>query len=224
MIRATLDQASQRRMEIMHIYFRLIYECTTNARYLVLKNDPEIFESYIKYSLRDDKRLKERIEDNIKEDDRDEAPIEKRMTKSIGRYFKTGGYNIDEIDTSNRQPWGGDNIYYRAKELGMNKAHLLMFSGQSSPIHGNWHDLILYHLDQNEDGEFEPVQKWHSPDIRIINSISYLTVPLFKDFITYLAGEEIEEINQLYDELIERILLLEELHEKYLYRITKPAH
>jgi hypothetical protein len=220
LIRATLDQASQRRMEIIHIYFRLIYECTVNARYLILKNNPEIFESYIKYSLRNDKRLRDRIKENMKEGNRDEVPIEKRMTKSIEKYFKKGGYTFEEIDASNRQPWGGDNIYYRAKELNMNRAHLFMFKGQSSPIHGNWHDLVLYHLNQNGNGEFEPVQEWHSPDIRIINSISILTVPLFKDFVTYLAGEEIEEINNLYDELLERILLLEKLHEEQLQKIT----
>lgn len=220
LIRAILDQASQRRMEVVHIFFRLIYECTVNARYLMLKNDEEIFEDYIKYSLREDKRLLDRIDDNLKSENRSEKEIEKRMKKSISRYYERGGYSIEEINSSNKSPWGGDNIYFRAKELGMNEAHLLMFSGQSSQIHGNWHDLILYHLKENKDGTYQPVQDWHSPDSRIINAVSFLSIPLLKDFINYLSGTEVRETTELYDEIISRILLLENLHEDYLQGIT----
>ena len=205
-------------MEILHVFLRLIYECTINARFLIKKNSPDIFESYIKYTLREDKRLYERIQQNVEDDERNLRPIERRMIKSIKRYYDIADYELDEIDASNKQNWGNSSVYYRAKELDMNEAHMLLFSGQSFTIHGNWHDLLLYHLEETDDGNFKPVQDWNPPKTSVLNSISFLTIPLLKDFINYLSGEEVEETNKLYDEIEERVVLLEYLHEDFLQK------
>ena len=216
LIIAVLDQAAKNRMEIVHIFLRLIYECTINARFLMKKNSKEVFESYIKYTLRDDKRLYERIYKDKENEKRELRPIDKRMIKSIERYYKIAGYELKDIDSSNKRNWGGSNVYKRAEELNMKEAHQLLFSGQSFVIHGNWHDLLLYHLEETDDGYFKPAQDWSSPKTSIVNSISFFTVPLLKDFINYLHGDVYEKTEKLYNEIFDRVVALEYLHEEYL--------
>ena len=138
------------------------------------------------------------------------------MIKSIERYYKIAGYELKDIDSSNKRNWGGSNVYKRAEELNMKEAHQLLFSGQSFVIHGNWHDLLLYHLEETDDGYFKPAQDWSSPKTSIVNSISFFTVPLLKDFINYLHGDVYEKTEKLYNEIFDRVVALEYLHEEYL--------
>lgn len=55
LISAILDQTCQYRREIIMIHTRLAFECIINLRYLINHTSEELFDSYIKYSLKQEK-------------------------------------------------------------------------------------------------------------------------------------------------------------------------
>jgi hypothetical protein len=65
LISALLDQICQKRRETTFIVSRLTFETIVNLAYFIEFGSPELFEQYIKYSLRQEKRLHDRITANI---------------------------------------------------------------------------------------------------------------------------------------------------------------
>ncbi|MCF8241462.1 MAG: DUF5677 domain-containing protein [Melioribacteraceae bacterium] len=210
-----LDQASKNHQEILNILSRLIYETLLNIMFLLHQNNDEIFESFVKYSLRNDKRLWNRIEDNIQTRG-EELPIERRMKESILYNFEQAEITIKEVDEKMKAPWGDKSTYKRAEDLGIEKMHLHMFSGQSHAIHGNWNDLIFYHLKRNGN-YFEPDFNWSKVRPQGMLSQSLFTTNALKQYVLFLEIPiENEVINRL-ENLEKRISTVDALHEKFLH-------
>ena len=65
LIGALLDQICQRRREITFIIARLAFECIVNIGFLIKFGDAATYDSYVRYSLRQEKRLLDRISKEI---------------------------------------------------------------------------------------------------------------------------------------------------------------
>ena len=66
LLSALLDQICQQRREIAFLVARIAFECIVNLRYLIkFADDAEIFDSYVAHSLRQEKRLHNKIQENI---------------------------------------------------------------------------------------------------------------------------------------------------------------
>lgn len=89
LISALLDQTCQRRRETTFIFSRLAFETIVNITYLIRCASPELFDSYVRYSLRHEKKLHDLIHENIKARGGEELPIERRMLNSIERAANT---------------------------------------------------------------------------------------------------------------------------------------
>jgi len=139
-----LDNVCQRRSEIVAILFRCLSETVVNIIYLTKSNSSSLYEEYINYSLREEKKMLKIIDENIKSRGY-ELYIEDRMRKSILEAFKKSGFDVEKIDEKNSKPWGG-SIYSRAMAIGMSEAYRGLFGGPSHAIHGNWQDLLRFHL------------------------------------------------------------------------------
>ena len=83
LISTLLDQTCQLRRETTFIVSRLAYETAVNLAYLIENGSNELFDDYIRYSLRQEKKLYELIETNIAERGGIRLPIEDRMLASI---------------------------------------------------------------------------------------------------------------------------------------------
>ncbi|MFC1590414.1 DUF5677 domain-containing protein, partial [Candidatus Omnitrophota bacterium] len=65
LLQGVLDQTCQNRREIAEILFRCLAESAINLKYLIKASSDKAFEEYIDYSLREEKRLLNRIEKGI---------------------------------------------------------------------------------------------------------------------------------------------------------------
>src|SRR5712671_4075241 len=84
LISALLDQICQHRREITFIIARLAFECIVNLRYLVkFADDAGVCDSYVAYSLRQEKRLHDRINNEIVKNGGARSPVQTRMLNSI---------------------------------------------------------------------------------------------------------------------------------------------
>jgi hypothetical protein len=87
-----LDQASQDRREIFSIVTRLTFETLVTIRYLTEFFSPDLIQSYIRFSLKHERRLHEKIQTNIDARGGEVLPIEARMLASIKRSAESQRY------------------------------------------------------------------------------------------------------------------------------------
>jgi hypothetical protein len=94
-----LDQKSKKREEVLVIIARLVFESIVNLSYLITNHSKELFDSYVIYSLQNDKKLYDKIYENIKNRDEERIlRIEDRMLKSIKRNFDKSEVRIEDYD------------------------------------------------------------------------------------------------------------------------------
>lgn len=220
LISAFLDQTCQKRREITVVLGRMVFECIINIKYLIKNASPDLFRSYIHYSLQHEKKLQATILANIESRGGEILDIERRMLASIERSFKASETKPDEIPQKKVRDWGGKNLFEKAKEVGLEDAYLSIISGPSHSVHGNWQELLEYNVEQSEDG-FAPCLDWHTPRPQIANAIAIHAVEAAKEYLIYLkyiSPRDVEEIIIRLEDLLTRILLLDKHHEMFLVR------
>jgi hypothetical protein len=217
LISAMLDQTTQFRRETTHIFARLAFECIINLRYLIKHASSELFNSYIDYSLKHEKKLRTKILENIKARGGTKLNIESRMLSSIDKSFKISGVSPDNMTHQEPKNWGNKNIYEKADDLGLTDAYLATFGGGSHSIHGNWQDLLEFHLITNHDDcTFRANIDWHPPRPQILNALSLHATQAIIDYVKWLDPKSSDNIVKALKELEDRILLLDKLHERFL--------
>lgn len=225
MVRATklqssfLDQLCQNRLEIAIIIFRCLSETLINLKYLLEKKDDKIFDDYVEYSLKNESKLMKIIKNNIDKSGQ-ELPIEKRINKSIERSFKKS--STEDISTD--RGWGDINeksIFDKTKKVGWEDLYLALIGFPSHSVHGNWQDLIDFHL-QYENGDFNPNFEWNNPRPQIITPICRLSAEVDRIYLNkIIEDKELKmKISDRIDDYIERIFLVDQLHEKFIQKIS----
>ncbi|WP_316184301.1 DUF5677 domain-containing protein [Bradyrhizobium sp. SZCCHNRI1003] len=220
LISALLDQICQRRREIAFIIGRLAFECIVNLRFL-LKNvdDPSVFNSYVTYSLKTERRLQDKIEERIANREGQVLPVETRMLNSIARVAKASGVRIEDAPTSRPREWADKNIFEKAESVGLGQAYLGTFRGPSASIHGNWMDLLEFQLDTDHDeGTFAPSFEWRNPRPQIAQTIAHLAVEAARDYFDYLGEGPLDFIDERFDDLSSRIQQAMRAHEEFLVK------
>src|SRR5262245_11904317 len=97
---------------------------------------------------------------------------------------------LDDVDPTDRRPWGGKNIREKTDEVGLRDAYVAAFGGGSQSIHGNWSELYRFHL--HWDGAaFTPNTEWKNPRPQIINALALVVIGTFRPYFHFMAGEEI---------------------------------
>lgn len=213
LISALLDQTCQHRRETSFIFARLAFECIVNLMFIIKNDRPEIVQSYVEHSLRHEKRLRDRIRANIAARGGEILPIEKRMLASIERSAKESGVNLDRIDPPKN--WAGKNLFEKAQDVGLDEAYLGAFAGPSHSVHGNWQDLLEYHLEA-EDGCFSSDFEWHPPRPQLLTAVAHLAVITLREFFSEIIGPAGNAVAEKLPDLHERIQRLVHLHEEFL--------
>lgn len=182
---------------------------------MLQNKNADLFDEYIEYSLREEKRLLNKINQNIANRGY-ELPIENRMKHSIGRAFTTSSFLPEKVHEENKEPWG-ETIYKRAKSIGMEEEYFAIFSLPSHAVHGNWQDLITHHLEY-KNNEFSPRTDWTSPLPQYLFTSAFLCAETNKLYLNEILEEcgEKKQINDLLDDIIIRIRVSDELHEQFL--------
>lgn len=219
LISAMLDQTCQHRRETTFIFGRLAFECIVNTLFLIKNDRPEVTTSYIEYSMRHEKRLRDRICRNVASRGGEVLHIEERMLRSIESSARRSGVNLDSINPPKN--WGGKNLFEKAKDVGLEDAYLGAFAGPSHAVHGNWQDLLEYHLDSDEEGYTADLQ-WHRPRPQLLTTLAHLTVETLTVFFSDVLGAAGNQLAEKIPDLRVRIGQFVHLHEEFLARGSKP--
>lgn len=213
-----LSEIVNHRMETAMIFERSIYETCINIMYLVKKNDPLVFDEYVKYSLRYEKRLYLEIQGNIAVRG-SKLYIEERMMKSIENSFLKSRIDMAEIDETARDTWGG-SIRKRFKYLNIDHLYDVLISRVSHTIHGNWQDLLTHYIAYNEDGTFEPKGDSSVPKPQAICAMTTILVKTINAFAEWFIDSysEKEIIIERLDQIDSDVRIIDESHEGYLVR------
>jgi len=222
LLSAHLDQVCQKRQETVAIISRLMFECVVDIKFLIKNASPELFTSYIKYSLRHERKLRDVILENIKDRGGSKLHIEKRMLTSIERAAKRSGMQIDDISPSHPRNWGDKNISERTKDVGLEVTYLGLYGGGSRSIHGGWMDLLHHHLEYEESG-FAPNFTWGRPRPQQLLPISQLILETTREFLMYIGVSASDPIIHRIDDVFGNIRITDEAHEAFLSSGTVPS-
>lgn len=210
---AYLEQYTKKRTETCMILLRSLMETYINLKYFLKFKDQYTLSHYIKNSLKQEKLLLEFIKKN---GGRDEAlqHIEQRMTDSINRSIKASGFTEDEI--SNSSKWE-EKVKKRLGEI-IDPSLYILYGNSSHSVHGNWQDLLFFHLSKSGDG-FVQKSDWTTPTIQLIAPVTLMSCDLLKNF-----SEEVLPDSKNKDILLEEIKdiflrtwKLDKLHEKFIH-------
>jgi len=212
-----LDAVCQRRSEIASILERCLSETIINLIYLITQNSNELYDEYIIYSLREEKKLLDLIDKNVTSRGY-ELPIESRMRSSIMRSFDSSGLAPDQIDETNRKTWGG-SIFRRAESIGLAEAYRALFGLPSHVIHGNWQDLLRFHVKQEGD-EFLPSMEWTIPRPQPIFLLGLLSAAVCELYLNEKLPdcEDRRFLLEIINDCQRRIKEADELHEHFLQK------
>ena len=213
LVSALLDQTCQHRRETTFIFARLAFECIVNAMFLIKNSGADVVASYIECSLLHERRLRDRIRENIASRRGVVLPIEERMLRSIESSAKESGVDLDDVKPSSN--WGGKNLFEKARDVGLEAAYLGAFAGPSHSVHGNWQDLLEYHLDSDAEGYVANLQ-WHRPRPQLLTTLALLTIHLLETFFSLVVGRAGDAIAEKLPDLRSRVLALVSLHEEFL--------
>lgn len=203
-----LQNICEGKIEIASILSRCIGETYVNAKYLLSNSEERVIRNYIKYSLITEKALWNTIRENIEKRGGNTEHIEKRMNNSIERSFDDSDFELDEVSRSSK--W--KNISKRANEVAGDEFYSIFYGIGSHSIHGNWQDILTYHLKGSDDG-FILNLNWNGPQPQLVDA----TVLMNLDLVESLAEEfKKPEIIKIKEELIDYQVDLVEAHENYL--------
>jgi Family of unknown function (DUF5677) len=144
------------RMELFGFLLRGATETAVNLRYLLEHGTPELFEAFVRASLRLDKQLHDRIEARVADRGGTVMPMEHSMLAGIERAFKVAGVELDDVDAADHSAWSPRGAYGRFEATGLKELYGPYFGVQSNYVHGNWHELYDHHLTVQPDGGFLP--------------------------------------------------------------------
>lgn len=217
LLSALLDQVCQRRRETADILLRLVFETSVNARFLIQEWSAELADSYVRTSLRHERKLRDTIEANVSARNGEVLPIEDRMLRSIDRTAVLSGVPLDTVDLKQKAPWGGKHVAQKAKEVGWLNAYDAVFGGMSHNVHGSWQDLLSHHLEADQAGRFVPELDWTRPRPQPLLTTSFLVVQVVAEVANFLGGKiALDQLDPYLADLNQRIDEANSLHESYL--------
>lgn len=150
-----MSEPDRQRLELGLFFQRGITEAAVNLRYLLERGSDEVFDAFVRDSLKPDRKLHDKIQAAIAARGETLA-IEARMLRSIARNFERAGVEMESVDPDDRGAWSPRGIYGRFEELGIKDSYLAFFQIASHYVHGSWNDLITYQLEEDDQGNLEP--------------------------------------------------------------------
>jgi hypothetical protein len=221
LIDAMLDQTCKHRMETMMIFGRLAFETIVNLKFLCTQGRDEIFQSYIQYSMRHEKKLYNTIKSRISERACEILPIETRMLASIDKQAALSGVDLATVKPSSPKNWADKNLFEKAEVVGLAEAYLAAFGGASHNVHGNWMDILEHHV-TFKNGFFHPAGHWSNPRPQVLLAMAKLTIEALDTYFNYLGHLEVRaEMHGRLDDVLNRIFEVDRLHEAYLRQQMK---
>ena len=177
---------------------RCIIESAVNLRYLLIKDNDEVYDRFVKNSLVAERELYDTIQGNIKGRGGEQLAIEQSMLNSIKDTCEQSGLTVEEINP-NAGSWGG-SFRDRLTTLGYDwPAYTALERIPSHAIHGDWVDLVKNHLLFKVDG-FEPNYDHLKTDGELLSPVGIFVVEAVRDYLNkYFDLPDAEPLHQRLD-------------------------
>ncbi|MCX6813505.1 MAG: hypothetical protein NTV77_03470, partial [Candidatus Azambacteria bacterium] len=167
--------------------------------------------------------LEENIFSNIL-NRKNKLPIEKRMLKSITSTFSRSGLDNLEREELKKTQWGIKNqdldISGKAKDIGLYSIYENIFTTSSHFIHGSWHELDFYHLEQEKDirGTRPPQMSYTTPKPQLLEAVSIFILETLQEYLSTIVEDsnQATEIRGYLDEISKWFFDMSNKHEEYL--------
>ena len=200
-----------RHRELAHLFFRLILETSTRMEYLITsKTKKKTFRSFILASYKPEKEMLQDLKSKAKE--RSLIPIEKRMMRSILYWLKRD--RITQKELFNNTIWNVDGKNFRdiMKMYNPDSMYPYAYGGASNPVHGNWGDINLYHL--NQDGRYYiPKLSFTDPDPRLTGSLTHICLDSLLKYLKWNKSDPDRVISSIAEKVIDLNFALDQAHE-----------
>ena len=215
LLSAHLDQICQKRQEVVFIISRLLFENIVNIKFFIKNGAQGLFDSYVKYALRNERKLRDLILSNIQNRKGLSLHIEHRMLTSIEKVSRQSGIKIDDVLPNKPKEWGDKNFYERTKDVGLESTYLGLYGGSSRSIHGNWTDILYHHLEYSDQG-FSPKFEWGRPRPQQVLPIAQLTLETTKEFLLHIGSAPNAPIIHHIDSIFDNMKATDSAHEDWL--------
>lgn len=182
--------------ETISLIQRVQFETIINARYLIVKNDPAVFKSYVKSSLSPEKELWIRIQDNIAKREGRELAIEVSMLRSIAKFCRLGNVSIEELNPK-FSAWS-PNFYEKCKMFGLEDNVAGIYGIGSHGIHSSFVDIMYNYLQENENGIIEAKYSHNAPEENHLTMTGVFITQLCSDFASYAFTDSTATLIQDY--------------------------
>ena len=134
-------------LEANLILLRSISESIVNLRFLISKNDPSLFDKFVNSSLGPERELFDLVTE-ISGARGCLVPIEERILEHIHDTCRISGVPIEKV-LPGHQTWGA-GMKQKLKHLSIEERYCSLQRIPSHSVHGDWVDLVTYHLNINE--------------------------------------------------------------------------
>lgn len=210
----SLIHISRRELELAAIFFRLIYETTVRMKYLMQsKSKGKSIRSFILASYKPEKEVLADLDDKAR--NRPLINIEKRMRRKIRARLKRDGISVDEL--MNNKMWSVDGKGFRQilAELGGQSAYSYAFGSGSHAIHGDWHEIDLYHLER-EGRYYLPKLSYDDPDPRLACPLTEVCLDTLLFYLKWSKCDPDNVMAPVVSKLLELSRAIDVAHENTL--------
>ena len=194
--------------ETVEILNRCIIESVINLRYLLLKDDDNVYDRFVKNSLVAERELRDMIQGNVKARGGETLAIEASMLRSIEDACQQSGVMLADINQK-AGSWGG-SFRDRLTALGYDwGAYTTLERIPSHAIHGDWVDLVKNHLLPKDEG-FEPNSDRLTTDGKLLSPIGMFAIEAAREYLDkYFDGPSAEPLRQRLNSLQKRLFQVE---------------
>lgn len=202
----------EKRQEMALILGRSACETIIDLSFLCSKLNEEEFDKFIKSSLATGRKIFDEVEEDKRKGYGD-PNIQSRIQSSIENDFKEAGYAIEDVKSSDLKCFG--DVYSRAndKDCNLGREYIFIFKNLSRVTHGNWSELIKYHL-RKKDNLFYPNHVYDTVSPQSLDGISIMIARAAEKYVSTVASgyelsHRLKKIRDWFEEMAKR-------HEKFL--------
>jgi len=206
----------EHRGEIAPILSRVLIDTVINLRYLLRHPSDEEVGKYIQASLAYEKKLMEEVQSRMRQRPQP-LPIELSMLGGIEETFRRVG--VDPASITARE-WRGASTFQKAREAGLEVLYEFGFRPTSHQVHGTWHDLEFYHLEE-KDGQYRPETRFSPPRPQVVEMASVASLETSIAYLDFVVpGTDADEMKDRLQELLEWFVEMGHQHERWSRRRT----
>ncbi len=170
--------------EAIIILSRSVTESSLRLMWLVREDTETRVKLFVESGLQAEVELKELIDKNVAARGH-EIPLESRILRSIDKTANAGGLKIEEVRKKIKLP----DLNSMMRNIDMADMYLALQTMPSSSVHGNWADLYLHFLTEN-NGELVPLNSESKVDDVIYLGQSMVVLLGLTYYIKHLITDE----------------------------------